>query len=337
MNSDPTSSVEIARLIADLESWNAPAVREAAIAQIACLGVVHRPLVDALNRVVKDTPYSDIGKAALAAIDSMYVSSRIKRTGVSRRVMTTNVEITPDEAPGLEVASTKAYCRCNFCGKETLMTSASRRFTERLSGPDRFYCTFCLRHRLNQRDSRHTLILSYRGIIGYYYHAFYAMSKSVSMTISEIWDYVNLHAKIGTQNPLFLYDPESFLWFIDFTRVGSSARKMPIKDVLGTAAEILMAFALHENVKDIKPHKMYLKYEEAILKFYHQRSRPANMRILSPTLKLTGASDYSGDKLAKDSYFATSTVVANDRKKIPIDETRNFLPQVLHEALGKKY
>ncbi|MFX8914790.1 hypothetical protein ABTM95_19320, partial [Acinetobacter baumannii] len=83
-----------------------------------------------------------------------------------------------------------------------------------------------------------------------------------------------------------------------------------------------------ENVKDIKPHKMYLKYEEAILKFYHQRSRPANMRILSPTLKLTGASDYSGDKLAKDSYFATSTVVANDRKKIPIDETRNFLPQV---------
>jgi hypothetical protein len=215
------------------------------------------------------------------------------------------------------------------------MTASSRRFTEKLSGPDRFYCTFCLRHRFNQRDSRHILILSYRGIIGYYYQAFYAMSKKVNMTISEIWDYVNLHAKVGTQNPLFLYDPESFLWFIDFTRVGSSPRKMPIKDVLGSAAEILMSFALHENIKDIKPHKMYLKYEEAILKFYRQRSRPANMRILSPTLRLTGAGEYSGEVLPKTGY--PTTTAANDSKRIPIDETRNFLPQVLNEAMCKKY
>lgn len=337
MSGDSASISEITKLIADLENWNSPKIREQAIAKISKLEIVHNSLVEALRRIAKDAPYSELGKSALNAIDSMYVSSKLKKSSILSKTMTTNVEIISDDGNGLEVASSNVYCRCNFCSKDTIMTSSSRRLTDRLSGPGRFYCAFCLRNKFNQRDSRHTLIMSYRGIIGYYYYAFYMMSKNINMTINEIWDYVNLHIKIGTQNPLFAYDPESFLWFIDFNRVGVAARKMPIKDILCTVAEMLMAFALHENVKDIKPHKMYLKYEEAILKFYHQRTRPVNMRILSPTLKLTGASEYSGEKPARD-FFTHSTVTSGvERKKIPIDETRNFLPQILNEALGKKY
>jgi hypothetical protein len=334
VNSDRTPPGEIAQLIADLESWNPTKVREAAVAKINTLTILHQPIIEALSRVAKDSPYSDLGKSALASIDTLYVSSRIGKSHQPKKMLATNVEIISEEGSGLEVTSAKAYCRCNFCNKETIMTSAKRRFTERLSGSDRFFCTFCLRHRLNQRDSRHTLIMSYRGIIGYYYYAFYALSKNVNMSISEIWDYVHLHASIGNQNPLFLYDPESFLWFIDFSRIGSSSRKMNIKDVLGTVAETLMAFALHENIKDVKPHKMYLKYEEAIVKFYHQRSRPSHMRVLSPTLKSTGANDQCIEKLGQTYHTAQP---ANERKKIPIEETRNFLPQILYDAVGRKY
>lgn len=334
MSSDSTAPAEITRLIADLEAWNSTIVREAAIAKIATLNVINKPLIEALNRIAKETPYSETGKAALSAIDSLYISSHMKKTAsIPKKIITTNVEIISENSPGLEIPSAKVYCKCNFCGKETIKTAACRKFTERLSGPNKFYCTFCLRHKLNQRDSRHTLIMSYRGIIGYYYYAFYAMSKNTQMTISEIWDYINLHVCLGNQNPLFLYDPESFLWFIDFTRVGNSQRKMPIKDILGSVGEILMGFALHENIKDVKPHKMYLKYEEAILKFYQQRSRPVAMRILSPTLKSTGAGDYTTEK--KETSFTSTTT--SERKKIPIDDTRNFLPQILHDAIGKKY
>lgn len=334
MLDDSDEPVEIIELVADLETWNSHQVRFAAVEKLAKLGINSRLVIDALSRLAKES-YNELGKSAAEAIDLIYMSGRMKASP-ARKVMTTQVHITPATGPGLEVECTKAYCRCNFCGKETLMTSASRRFTERLSGPERFYCTFCLRHRLNQKDARHTLVLSFRGIIGYYYNAFHLLSKNVHMTISEIWDHVHLHAQVGTQNPLFVYDPDSFLWFVDFTRVGNTTRKMPIKDVLGTVAEILLSFNLMDNVKDIKPSKMYLKYEEAILKFYHQRTRPANMRVLAPTLKLTGASDYAADKLAKETHNTTVTP-GNEKRRIPIDETRNFLPQVLHDALGKKY
>lgn len=333
MNGNSGESAVVTQLLADLECWNAPQVRGTAITRLGGLGQAARPAVNALSKIA--TQQSGLSHLARVALDKILMSTPGHDAG--RRAIQTTVKIETDTAPGLDVAGGKTYCRCNFCSKESLMTPANRRLTEKLSGRDRYYCTFCLRHRLNQRDSRHTLVLSFRGIIGYYYYAFHAMQKTPQMALSEIWDYVNLHVQVGQQNPLFIYDPETFLWFIDFTRVGATTRKMPIKDVLGTVGEIVLSFGLHENVKDIKPHKMYLKYEEAIHKFYHQRSRPANMRVLSPTLKLTGAAEYAPEKLARYDHTTTTVVAGNEKKRIPVDETRNFLPTVLHEALGKKY
>jgi hypothetical protein len=329
------NTVEIVGLVNDLESWNAHNVRLEAAKKLGKIGCYNKLAIDALQRAARDS-YTELGRAAQESIDAIYLSGQMKKPVMKQRTLLTSVEITPEGGQGLEVESTKAFCWCNFCGKETIVNQATRRFTDKLSGPERFYCTFCLRHRLNQRDARHTLMLSFRGIIGYYYYAFYAQTKQVHMCVSEIVDYVNLHVQAGQQNPLFIYDPETFLWFVDFTRVGKSKRKLPIQDVLATVGEILLAFNLHDCVKDIKPHKMYLKYEEAIIKFYHQRHRPAGARVLSPTLFKTGASEYAAERLAKDSHWTTSTTTG-EKKKIDFEATRNFMPAQLHEAMGKKY
>ena len=330
-----TNPVIVSELVKDLESFNCHDVRKAAALRLGRLGHCDRLVIDSLQRLARDN-HSELGKIAQESIDSIYLTDKMKKAAVRPKIMQTTVEITPEMGPGLEVETTRSFCKCNFCGKETVMTPGVRRFTEKLSGQNRFYCTFCLRHKLNHRDARNTLLLTFRGIIGYYYYSLYSLPKHVWMCISEIKDYINMHVEAGLQNPVFIYDPEAYLWFIDFNRIGNAKTKMPIQDVLATIGEILLAFDLQENVKDIKPHKVYHKYEEAILKFYHQRHRPVGSRVLAPTLVKTGAGDYAADKLARD-LLTTTTASYDQKRKIPWEDTRNFTPAILNEGLGKKF
>jgi len=337
-SSIPDNTAEVTTLVNALQSWNSHAVRMEAATKLGKIGRYNKLALDALQIVARDHHYNELGKVAQESIDAIYLSTQMKKPATRHRTMLTSVEVQVEGGDTLEIEAGKAWCKCNFCGKETEVNASVRRFTDKLSGPDRFYCCFCLRHRLNQRDARHTLALTFRGIIGYYYHAFYANSKQVHMTISEMWDYVNLHVQAGSQNPLFIYDPDTFLWFVDFTRVGKSRRKLPIEDILATISEVLLSFNLLDNVKDIKPHKLYLKYEEAVLKFYHQRTRPSGARILSPTLFKTGASDYAAERLARDlTGLCNGTVVNNEKRRLDYESTRSFLPSVLKEAMGRKY
>ena len=84
-------------------------------------------------------------------------------------------------------------------------------------------------------------------------------------------------------NPVFDYDPDTYLWFVDFNRVGNSKRRLPLEDVLKTVVDILACFNLSENVPGLSMSTFYGKYKEAITNFYERRYRPTDKRMLIPT------------------------------------------------------
>ena len=209
----------------------------------------------------------------------------------------------------------RAWGQCNFCGKVCMFHGDLKKCCERVVGPNHLYCHFCIRNDLYQRYAKNTLILTFRGVIGYYYYCFHAC-KQPAMWITDLHDYIELHIRLGVQNPIFRYDPESFLWFIDFSKVGTGRRKMPVEYILQTVVEILAGFNLYENVRECSPFKMYDKYREAIMDFYHHRKRPPEQKILAPTLVGTG--------IPHESTF-------NVDKAIPVHLLRNFSPAMMTE------
>ena len=125
-------------------------------------------------------------------------------------------------------------------------------------------------------------MLSFRSIIGFYYYHLYLSNEKLYH--SQIEDFINSHEATGLQNPLFQYDPDTFMWFIDFSRVGKGKKKISLREIKKTIINILICFNLPENIEHIKPSKLFDKYEEAILKFHQERYRPENKKILIPTL-----------------------------------------------------
>lgn len=171
--------------------------------------------------------------------------------------------------------------RCNFCQKESGMNEATYKNIVKL-GHGHYYCSFCLRNRFNHKKKGHILLLDFRGIIGFYLNYLY---EEGGIWYSQILDYVRKHAIIGLQNPVFAYDHESMLWFIDFSRVGEGSHKVPLEAVHHTIRNILDGFELPKNVKNCSVEKMVDKYKEAVDEYYKTRKRPEGRRVLSPTLK----------------------------------------------------
>jgi hypothetical protein len=124
-------------------------------------------------------------------------------------------------------------------------------------------------------------MLSLRSLIGYYYIQYYQSKK---MYLSELEDYIATHQRIGLLNPVFDYDPETFVWFIDFSRIGSSKRKIKVEEVLKTVVNMLACFNLPQNVPGVRISKFFLKVKETtkvsphvdtdVNWMYHGRSQP---------------------------------------------------------------
>ena len=167
--------------------------------------------------------------------------------------------------------SDKIIRKCHFCGKKCEFSENSSHLSQKLSGNDCFYCLFCLRHNLNNKNNKNILILSFRNIIGFLYHQNYVAIRK--LWLSEIEDYIDSHVEVGLQNPLFLYDPETMLWFIDFNKVGKSKRKIPVEEVFKTVIGILSCFNLSENIINIRMGSLYQKYQDGIEMFYRNRQR----------------------------------------------------------------
>jgi len=178
--------------------------------------------------------------------------------------------------------SDKIYYECMFCGKRVGLYPNQRRLCETLSGHN-FYCIFCLRNNFNTNNNRNILILSFRAIVGYYYYTFYLNSRK--MYYSQIEDYINIHIKTGLENPVFYYDNETMLWFIDFSKVGRGNKKIKICEIFKTITNIITCFNLDTNLGNNKSCVLYDKYKEAIEKFYTSRWRPDGKRMLLPTLQ----------------------------------------------------
>lgn len=200
------------------------------------------------------------------------------------------LELLPSSPSG--ELSEHVFRKCSFCNKHCQLNNSQFQLVEKLSGPDNFYCVSCLRHGFNTRGNRDILILSFRSIIGYFYLQNYIQAESgQKLWITQIENYIDAHQKTGFTNPLFQYDPETMLWFIDFSKVGLSKKKIHLSEILKTVWNILISFDLNKNIPEVDIISLYSKYKIAIESFYQKRYRPKNRRMLIPTLASTGASE----------------------------------------------
>ncbi len=126
------------------------------------------------------------------------------------------------------------------------------------------------------------------------------------MFLSQIQDLIDAHENAGLTNPAFKYDRDSFLWFINFEKVGATGKKIPVDEVHKTIANILLCFNLAENIPHFRMSKFYEKYKEAVVDFYTKRLRPPDKKILQPTFLSCGVTD---------------------TKELPLEKTREFTPQ----------
>ena len=197
------------------------------------------------------------------------------------------VEIVPIEENLDGELGKEVYYECNFCSKRTALPAFTRGLCEKLS--EDYYCNFCLRHHFHTRNNKNILLLTFRNVFDHYYQEFYFNPIPVTkrMYLTEIQEYIKSHTAAGLLNPVFSYDPETFLWFIDFSRVGRGNKKLKLNDVLKTIINILACFNLKSNLPSCSIHGFYEKYWSAIEKFYTARYRPSDKRILSPSLITT--------------------------------------------------
>ena len=209
---------------------------------------------------------------------------------MAEKVSACKVQIKPIISPISGELSDRVLRKCNFCEKECEYFTNQSQIIDRLSGPKNFYCPFCLRHGFNNRSNRDVFILSFRSIYAYFYlQNYFCSTIGKKLWISEIEDYIESHKAVGLINPLFFYDDDTMLWFIDFSKVGNSKKKIPLDEILKTVVNILASFNFRENIVGMKLSDLYLKYKEGIEAFYQKRHMPKDGRILIPTLENTGA------------------------------------------------
>jgi len=191
--------------------------------------------------------------------------------------------------------SDKVIRRCDFCSKDVEVTALNRGVLEGLSGESRFFCRFCLQHGFCTKNNRNVLILSFRSVFGYLYHEYYFSNVAGrrKMSLSEIEDYITAHEIAGNENPVFLYDPETFYWFVDFNRVGAGRRKEAPEEVYKTILNILTCFNLWDSVPSVQLHTFYAKYRNAVEAFYQRRFRPDGKRVLLPSFVGCGVPESS--------------------------------------------
>lgn len=248
--------------------------------------------------------------------------------GIKLSVKKEKVEIEIKQSDNIEMDA-QVYKKCNFCERESLVLSDV--YSDKLCPPDKFYCRFCLRHGYYRRYNVHFLPLTFRSVFGYYFWHLYYGAQRPYMWLSEIKDYIKLHEEVGLKNPLFNYDPETYMWFVDFRRVGTGKKKLPVEEVSKTILEILALFNLHVHVKGISMFGFYQKYALAVDEFYQKRSRPEGKKILSPTFKNCGNPEWG-----QTNYNGQPNNPVHEGNKITIDDTRHFSPNLLKENLWNK-
>lgn len=203
--------------------------------------------------------------------------------------------------------------QCEFCGKEMVVHFRVGQYLRKLTKGSNFYCQFCVRHDIHTRKQHHVFLFTLRALIGYLHSACY-FGKTPRLYMSEIDDMIAEHVAIGHQNPLFLYDPETYCWFVDFNKVGSGDRQLPVSEVIRTVNEMVSAFNPYNNIREFKGSKYVDRFRESIMTFYEQRFRPPGKRLCAPTLSGCASEIREGG------------TGVNANKKLDLSSYRDFLP-----------
>jgi hypothetical protein len=228
---------------------------------------------------------------------------------------------------------------CVFCEK-TVLVYKEEYSQNRAVGHGNFYCPFCIRNGHHHSDaSQHKLILSFRGIIGFYYWQLY-QTPNRSIYLSEIESCVREHVSDGLQHPAFSYDPETLNWYIDFRLVGTTRHKFPIKTVHDNIDFILECFQLKKRVPHLNPDVFQNKFTEAINLYYEQRQRPKTKKVLCPTFVNCGSfrpdMDFESTKTLPTFFFSADVAGENavnlssiNNHEDEVREKENALPRIV--------
>lgn len=236
-------------------------------------------------------------------------------SAIEYRNTKSDVVVTSLKSKGLVDGDIDIKCKCSFCGKQVKVLNHKKILNDTITGNKGFHCGFCIKNNYYNRQKKDILIMSFRGVIGYYYYCLYRNTPTL-MYLSELQDHIDLHEEIGNSNPVFTYDKDSFCWFIDFAKIGKRDRQLRLKHVLDTTLEILASFNTYKYYPDFKGYELYVKYRDAILEFFQKRIRPSDKKVLSPTLFKCNID------------FKTET-------KAVFEDTRNFTPE--HMFLCDKF
>jgi hypothetical protein len=201
------------------------------------------------------------------------------------------VNITKIKTINSEELSDNVFRICNFCDKPIKLNLNNLNTCQNLCGKDCF-CPFCIRFNHHHRHSRHILPFSYRGIIGYYYYKLY-LSNPPEIYYSQIVDIIKKHKSIGLQSPIFYYDEDNFMWYLNFNLIGNQKNKAPYSEVKRVVGQMLNCFKLNTVISPFAQDHMQKKFDKAIELFYQQRKRPKNKKTLIPTLEGTSSGEKS--------------------------------------------
>jgi hypothetical protein len=195
------------------------------------------------------------------------------------------VKLEPIEQSHIKELAESFFIKCSFCEKRCKNTYETAELLIRLSGDQGFFCPFCIRNGFNTKNSRNILVLSFRSLVGYCYLE-RGQIKDEKIISNQITKLVEKHTKIGLMNPIFYYDSETMLWFINFEKVGNTRKKVSIEEINQTIQKILECFLQQDSLSDADIESVYQKYKKAIEIFYSKRRRPNKKRMLIPTLGL---------------------------------------------------
>lgn len=174
-----------------------------------------------------------------------------------------------------------AFYNCFFCNK-IVIDDVFCEMNKTLSG-NNLYCNHCLRMGFNKKNSKN-LIVSFKNIIAYYYYSFYiSHGKKRTMWFSDIKNLINLHKKAGNRYPFMTYDEDTFLWFINFKKIGKNKKQIKLDNVKKALIDIAKCFEIEKHIHKFNFDKFIENIDEPIKNFYKSKC-PARKVILFPIL-----------------------------------------------------
>jgi hypothetical protein len=104
------------------------------------------------------------------------------------------------------------------------------------------------------------------------------------MWVSQIESMIETHQEIGLVNPVLVYDPDTFLWFANFNKIGKDSCKAPFEEVRASIKEMFDVFRVENNISPYASTTLWDRFEKATKLFYEQRKRPKDRKMLIPTM-----------------------------------------------------